>query len=335
MNTPTNNLESCSMRIDRILDTIGERDDVIRAYCEVLADHARKDAARMDLVPPDQRGPLCGVGVGIKEVFDVAGGLCGWGSVIHAERRPKQDAVIVSALRDAGCIILGTTTSTEYAMARIAPTTNPCDPDRAPGASSSGSAAAVAAGMADIAIGSQTIGSGIRPAAYCGVFAYKPTQGEFSLSGAMPLAEILDHPVIFANELALVEKTYAALRDSNAALSAGQFSKGYTRPAGILAKVALVAPWFKDAFDAEVWEMVSSVARQIPAIDCTLLSLPDDIGAREEGCLTTILSADMWRHHGADYRRHSDKMSSGLRTWLERGREITAEDYRAALDLRA
>ena len=65
------------------------------------------------------------------------------------------------------------------------------------------------------------------------------------------------------------------------------------------------------------------------------LSLPDQIGAREEGCLTTILSEDMWRHQGADYREHLDKMSRGLRTWLERGRDIKAEDYRAALDLRA
>ena len=151
----------------------------------------------------------------------------------------------------------------------------------------------------------------------------------------MPLADILDHPVIFANEMALVVKTFTALLDSNAAFTAGRISKDNRRPAGALAHAALVAPWFKDAFSADVWEMVRSFARQIPDIDCTLLSLPDQIGAREEGCLTTILSADMWRHHGADYRQHHDKMSSGLRTWLERGRDIKAEGYRAALDLRA
>ena len=335
MKARMNDGASCASRIARILDTIGERDGTVGAYCEVLADQARADAARMDLMPLDQRGPLCGVGVGIKEVFDVAGGLCGWGSDIHAGRRPKHDAVIVRALRDAGGVILGTTTSTEYAMARMAPTTNPFDPTRTPGASSSGSAAAVAARMADVAIGTQTIGSGIRPAAYCGVFGYKPTQGAFSLSGAMPLADILDHPVIFANEMALIVKTFTALRDSNAAYTARWISKDNRSPVGAHTHAAIVAPWFKDAFSADVWEMVRSLARQIPDIDCTLLSLPDQIGAREEGCLTTILSADMWRHHGADYRQHPDKMSSGLRTWLERGRDIKAEGYRAALDLRA
>ncbi|MFA9474009.1 MAG: amidase family protein [Filomicrobium sp.] len=271
MKARTNDEASCASRIARILDTIRERDGVVGAYCEVLADQARADAAKMDVMPLDQRGPLCGVGVGIKEVFDVAGGLCGWGSDIHAGRRPKHDAVIVRALRDAGGVILGTTTSTEYAMARMAPTTNPFDPARTPGASSSGSAAAVAAGMADVAIGSQTIGSGIRPAAYCGVFGCKPTQGAFSLSGAMPLADILDHPVIFANEMALVVKTFTALLDSNAAFTAGRISKDNRRPAGALAHAALIAPWFKDVFSADVWEMVHSFARQIPDIDCTLL----------------------------------------------------------------
>ena len=335
MKARTSDGASCASRITRILDTIGERDGVVRAYCEVLADQARADAASMDLMPFDKRGPLRGLGVAIKEVFDVADGLCAWGSNIHAGRRPKNDAVIVRALRDAGGVILGTTASTEYAMARMAPTTNPFDPARTPGASSSGSAAAVATGMADVAIGSQTIGSGIRPAAYCGVFGYKPTQGAFSLSGAMPLSDILDHPVIFANEMALIVKTFTALRDSNAAATTDRISMNNRKPVGALANAALVAPWFKDAFSADMWEMARSFTQQIPNIDTTLLSLPDQIGEREEGCLTTILSADMWRHHRADHRKHSDKMSSGLRTWLERGRDIKAEDYRAALELRS
>ena len=101
MKARTNDGASCASRIARILDTIRERDGVVGAYCEVLADQPRADAAKMDVMPLDQRGPLCGVGVGIKEVFDVAGGLCGWGSDIHAGRRPKHDAVIVRALRDA------------------------------------------------------------------------------------------------------------------------------------------------------------------------------------------------------------------------------------------
>ncbi len=334
MKAHTNNGESCAEHIARILDIIAERNGVVQAYCEVLAEQARTQSAKSDLMPIDQRGPLYGIGFGIKEVFDVDGGLCGWGSHVHAGRRPMQDAVIVRALRDAGGVILGTTMSTEYAMARMAPTTHPIDIARTPGASSSGSAAAVAAGMADVAIGSQTIGSGIRPAAYCGVFGYKPSQGVFSLEGAMPLAEILDHPVIFANEMSLIGKTFTALCNSEAAVVACQPSKVVGRPPSDCARVALVAPWFKDAYSFDVWKMVSSFAGKISDINCTHVSLPDHIGAREEGCLTTLLSADMWRHHGGDYLKYSDKMSGRLKTWLERGREINAEDYQAALDLR-
>lgn len=334
MNSRSNGSTSSAAHIARILDTIEKRDSVVRAYCEVLADQALADADRLDRLPPEQHGPLRGLGIAIKEVFDVAGGLCAWGSDIHAGRRPKRDAAIVRALRDAGGIILGTTASTEYAMARLAPTTNPYDARRTPGASSSGSAAAVAAGMADIAIGSQTIGSGIRPASYCGVFGYKPTQGVFALEGGMPLSDILDHPVIFASEMPQIVETFDVLRDSCAVLDASRFSTDNTGQNSPFKKIALVTPWFEDIFSADVWEMVSAFARQIEVIDCEAVSLPDTVGAREEGCLTTILSADMWRHHGGDYRRHSTKMSPKLKTWLERGRDIKANDYRAALEQR-
>lgn len=335
MNAHDTDTTSCALHIAALLQSIEHKDGIVHAYCEVLADEARAEAAARDRMPPGQRGPLWGVGIGIKEVFDVAGALCAWGSDVHAGRRPTEDAAIVRALRNAGGIILGTTTSTEYAMARRADTTNPFDPARTPGASSSGSAAAVAAGLADVTIGSQTIGSGIRPAAYCGVFGYKPTQGALSLEGAMPLAGILDHPVIFSGEIASVVTTFNVLLDSEAAHSAASPPGSNGWQIGSKAKIALVYPWFSDAFNPHVWDMVSSFARQIPDVDCTLVTLPERIGNREEACLATILSADMWRHHEADYHRHSDKMSRALRTWLERGREITAQEYLDAIDLRA
>lgn len=325
---------SCADHIDRLLDEIAQRDGVVRAYCEVLTSEARANAARLDQLPPDQRGALHGTGIGIKEVFDVAGGLCGWGSTVHEGRRPDDDADIVAALRAAGGVVLGTTTSTEYAMARKAPTTNPYDSERTPGASSSGSAAAVAAGMADIAIGSQSIGSGIRPAAYCGVIGFKPTQGALSLKGAMPLAETLDHPVIFAGDMALISKSFEVLAASQSDDAVDLELKSQAGTAGRKVRVALVSPWFKDAVDADVWEMVRSFAEVISGIECTAVTLPDEIGAREEGCLTAILSTGMWHHHGADYAKHSDKMSENLRVWLERGRDIAEQDYRAALGLR-
>lgn len=334
MKASTKTAASCAEHVDDLIDRIAQRDGVVRAYCEVLADEARASAARLDLLDPKQRGALFGTGIGIKEVFDVAGGLCAWGSEIYKDRRPKTDAAIVSALRAAGGVILGTTTSTEFAMARMAPTTNPHDPARTPGASSSGSAAAVAAGMADVAIGSQSIGSGIRPAAYCGVFGFKPTQGLLSLDGGMPLSEVLDHPVIFAGDMALVRTTFDALLASDAAGAAGALLEPESRPVGLRPRFALVAPWFRDDIDGAVWDMVQSFAGRIAGADFTTVSLPEEIGAREEGCLTTILSAGMWHHHGDDYRQHSALMSDGLRVWLERGRNVSPQDYEAALEQR-
>lgn len=334
MSPRMNDGRSRTTHISQILETIEQRDPLVRAYCEVSDKQARAQVEKLDALPPEKHGPLHGIGAGIKEVFDVAGALCAWGTEIHAGRRPESDAVIVQVLRDAGCVILGTTASTEYAMAKVAPTTNPHDKMRTPGASSSGSAAAVAAGMADIAIGSQTIGSGIRPAAYCGVFAFKPTQGIFSLEGAMPLSDILDHPVIFAGDMSLIKKAFDVLCCSDAALTQNLKTSHKLPEQSSPLKIALVTPWFNDAYSADVWNMVSSFARQIPQVECNIETLPEQIGAQEEACLQTILAADMWRHHGDDYRLHADKMSDGLKTWLERGRDIKAQDYRAALDER-
>lgn len=322
------------VHIERLLQTIAERDAVVRAFCEVQREPAVATAKELDALPASERKPLHGLGIAIKEVFDVAGGLCAWGSEIHAGRRPDQDAAIVKALRDAGAVILGTTASTEYAMARTAPTTNPHDSARTPGASSSGSAAAIAAEMADIAIGSQTIGSGIRPAAYCGVFGFKPTQGRFSLEGAMPLADILDHPVIFAATPQRISTAFRALCVSDAALVDGAAGSRQSQPR-TRTKIALVLPWFDEPHDARVWDAVKTFANKIAGADCTDVTLPASLTSREEACLTTILSADMWRHHAADYRQHPEKTSDKLQAWLVRGRDIKPEDYKAALELRA
>lgn len=335
MNAHDNDTTSCRSHISALLQAIDKKDGTVRAYCEVLADEARQQAEILDRQPHLERGPLWGLGIGIKEVFDVAGALCAWGSDIHAGRRPQNDAAIVQVLRNAGGIILGTTTSTEYAMARAAATTNPFDPARTPGASSSGSAAAASAGLADVTLGSQTIGSGIRPAAYCGVFGFKPSQGLLPLDGAMPLADNLDHPVILSRNLASVVTTFNVLADAETAHDVKPNLRCNGRHTGCGAKAALVVPWFSDAYNPDVWNLVHTFARQIPDITCTPVALPLEIAAREEACLTTILSAEMWRHHGEDYRRHSNRMSASLRAWLERGREITAQEYQAALDLRA
>src|SRR5437867_10718141 len=139
------------------------------------------------------RGPLHGIPFTVKDIFDVAGLPTTAGARAFAHRRPGEDAASVALLRAAGAIVLGKTHTTQFAYRDPAPTRNPWNRAHTPGGSSSGSAAAVAARMVPLALGSQTVGSVLRPAAYCGVVGLKPTPGLVSAVGVVPLAWSLDH----------------------------------------------------------------------------------------------------------------------------------------------
>jgi Asp-tRNA(Asn)/Glu-tRNA(Gln) amidotransferase A subunit family amidase len=145
-----------------------------------------------------RRSLLHGVPIGIKDVIDTADYATAYNSPIYVGHRPKADAACVSLLKRAGCLILGKTVTTEFANIAPAKTRNPHNLERSPGGSSSGSAAAVADFMVPIALGTQTAGSTIRPASYCGAFAVKPTFGAISRVGVKPLAESLDTVGLFA-----------------------------------------------------------------------------------------------------------------------------------------
>ena len=146
-------------------------------------------------------GPLHGVPVGIKDIFDTGDMPTEFGSKLWAGRTPRRDAAAVARLRAAGAVILGKTVTTEYAYFNPGKTRNPHNPDHTPGGSSSGSAAAVASLMVPGAIGSQTNGSVIRPAAFCGVVGFKPTHGLIPRSGALLLSRALDHVGVFARSV--------------------------------------------------------------------------------------------------------------------------------------
>src|ERR1700734_588499 len=171
------------------LDRAAELEGAVGAFRILDEDGARSTAKRLDGCIA---GPLHGLVVGIKDVIDTADLPTGYGSPLFDGHRPARDAEVVAALRRAGAIVLGKTESTEFAMYRPTRTRNPWDLARTPGGSSSGSAAAVAAGMVPVAFGTQTAGSVIRPAAYCGVYGFKPTRGWVStsriwrLSGGLP-----------------------------------------------------------------------------------------------------------------------------------------------------
>jgi len=176
--------------VRRALEAVDERESVVRAWAHCDPDQAIAVARRVD--ESLQPGPLAGLVLGVKDVFDTADMPTAYGSAIYQGHVPSWDAAAVAMLRAAGAVCLGKTVTAELALVTPGPTTNPHRSTHTPGGSSSGSAAAVAAGMADIALGTQTAGSTIRPASYCGVFGFKPTYGTVSVAGLKLVAPSLD-----------------------------------------------------------------------------------------------------------------------------------------------
>jgi Asp-tRNA(Asn)/Glu-tRNA(Gln) amidotransferase A subunit family amidase len=182
--------------VEACLEEIAARDGELHAWQAVDAEFARRQARSLDAAPV--RGPLHGMPVGVKDIFDTAELPTEYGSPIYKGHRPAADAACVAAARAAGAVILGKTVTTEFATMVPARTVHPRNPRHTPGGSSSGSAAAVAAGMVPFAYGTQTVGSIIRPAAYCGVVGYKPSYGTLSRSGMKMGAESLDTAGVLA-----------------------------------------------------------------------------------------------------------------------------------------
>jgi len=166
---------------------------------------------------PQKKGPLTGLAVGVKDIIDVAGLATQNGSEACTHAEPaKDDSVAVARLRAAGADIIGKTTTTEFAFTDPTECRNPYDISRTPGGSSSGSGAAVAAGLVDLALGTQTAGSLCRPAAYCGVVGYKPSYGVLSTSGVTPLAPSFDTVGIIAATVEIATKCFQAIAPATA-----------------------------------------------------------------------------------------------------------------------
>ena len=169
-----------ALTVDACLRRIADLDSEIRAWVEVNPQ------------PATGSGPLDGIPFGAKDIFETAGLATEYGSPLYSGRKGGEDAALVALLRAKGAILLGKTHTTAFASFDPAPTRNPRLPGRTPGGSSAGSAAAVAAGMVPFAIGTQTLGSILRPAAFCGVCGFKPTFGLLPFAGALPFAPSLD-----------------------------------------------------------------------------------------------------------------------------------------------
>lgn len=181
------------------LDRIAAREPVVGAWQYLDSEQALAAARRRDAEPP--RGALHGVPIAVKDLIDTSDMPTAYGSSIYRGHRPTTDASCVALARAAGAVVLGKTVTTEFATFTPGKTANPRNPAHTPGGSSSGSAAAVADGMAPLAFGTQTAGSVIRPGAYCGCIAYKPSFGLINRAGVKPLADSLDTIGVFARSV--------------------------------------------------------------------------------------------------------------------------------------
>jgi Asp-tRNA(Asn)/Glu-tRNA(Gln) amidotransferase A subunit family amidase len=207
-----------SQVLEEQLARIAAREPIVRAWTWHDPQQVRDQLAAL---PADTSAlPLAGITVGIKDIFDTHDMPTTYGSAAFANHRPQRDAYAVAKLRAAGALIMGKTVTTEFAHQHAGPTTNPHCSDRTPGGSSSGSAAAVADNMVTMALGSQTGGSTIRPAAYCGIVGFKPTHGKVSLEGVGPLSVTMDTIGLMARSMADISLLSSVLIEKCAAVQA-------------------------------------------------------------------------------------------------------------------
>ncbi|HTW83241.1 MAG TPA: amidase [Candidatus Sulfotelmatobacter sp.] len=203
-------------RAETLLAEIAARDGQLRCYVAVDRAAVLREADRLDAVPPHARGPLHGAALAVKDLIDVAGLPTRAGSSFF-RRDPDVDAPVVRRLRDAGALVVGKTATHEFAWGvttenpHFGRTANPLDPARIAGGSSGGSGAALAAGLADLALGTDTLGSIRIPAALCGLYGIRPATGTFPLDGIVPLALGLDTVGPMARDLAMVRRAYVVL----------------------------------------------------------------------------------------------------------------------------
>ena len=317
------------------LERIAARDPEIRAFIHLVPEQAVAAARIRD----DERrrgsplGPLHGVPVAIKDIFDTADFPTENGSPLFAGRRPDRDAAVVAKLRAAGAVILGKTVTTECAFYHPGATRNPHDLSRTPGGSSSGSAAAVAAGMVPIALGSQTNGSVIRPAAFCGVIGFKPSHGLVSRAGVLALSRHLDHVGVFARTLADAALVIDLLAGPDPAdpytRDAHQLNLGAVlRAPGAGPRIAFVRTPIWDKADPATRIAFEALADRL---DLEALELPTHF-VRALDALRTIMSADMARNLGPAAERGGEgKVSKVLGDFLAEGKAVSPARYDEAV----
>lgn len=369
MTTDTGSDVNTNLRIDAMAVTLvsillASRGDAVETTARLAAAQARADEVEPWLkaftyrqpVGAAEAGvlaalPLAGLPVAIKDLMDTADMPTGYGSPIHDGHRPESDAWIVRRIREYGGAIFGKTVTTEFAWREPGPTVNPWHPGHTPGGSSSGSAAAVGAGIVPLATGTQTVGSVIRPAAFCGVVGYKPSYGKIPTEGVHPLAKTLDHVGFFARRVEDAALAHALFIDAlPGAIESEQHWQDYfaagvgrrgsadnttsVRGATTERKFLVVRTPLWDNVSAPQQENFNACLDSLLAAGATLVEGDfDAMPAILEG-VHTLLAVEANEAIGAKARAHPERLSAHMARLTQEGAAIPAEQYEAALALR-
>jgi Asp-tRNA(Asn)/Glu-tRNA(Gln) amidotransferase A subunit family amidase len=331
-------VEACFARIEDLEDAIG-------AWAHLDKAKAMKQARAADDIRfrGKPMGALHGLPVGIKDIVDTADYPTEHGTTLHRGRRPERDATLVSLLKEAGAIILGKTVSTELAVYAPGKTRNPHNPEHTPGGSSSGSAAAVSTAMVPFAVGTQTNGSVIRPASYCGVYGFKPSFARISRNGVLTQSPPLDTIGLFARSL----DDLAMIADVLMRFDAQDEAMTPVAPpciASVLAEEVPANPHF--AFvRTPAWDQVEAITkdglrelieevneRQQKTVD--ILDLPPAFDELHEDH-RKVMEADLAHNFADEYNRGKEELSVVLREMIERGQRVSDSDYGKAIARKA
>lgn len=308
--------------VEACVARISERDALVNAWTYIDGSEVLKHLYQNE----DKRegSPLCGLPVGIKDVIDTVDMPTAYGSPVYKGNQTSWDAACVALLRAKGATILGKTATTEFAMREPASTRNPLSLDHSPGGSSSGSAAAVADFMTPLALGSQTTGSTIRPASYCGVYALKPSFGLINRAGLHPLSDTFDTVGIFARSIEDLQLGLAVTSGSEAVCCPGEVSDQAP-------KIAFCRSVHWSLVDKFVQTGIEDVAARLAACGAKIIDfeLPDEFRHLDES-QAIVANYEICRALSYERAVHSDLLSNTLKERMSAAEAITLDHYIAA-----
>lgn len=310
-----------AQRLEEWEARFAEREPTVRAY---VGEPGRSERLRREAAALEARGvaaPLFGLLLGVKDIFHADGLPTRAGSSLPLAELGGAQGPCVAALRAAGALVLGKTVTTEFAYFASGPTRNPAALDRTPGGSSSGSAAAVAAGLADLALGTQTIGSIGRPAAYCGIAGFKPSYDRISRAGVIPLAPSADHVGFFARDVAtIVLSASIAIPD--------------WRPRGApprAARVGVPAGRYLEKASIEGREHLERACRRLTShgVEVVEVAAMDDFAAIDSRH-RRLVAAEAAEVHAVWYARYRERYHGKTAELIERGKSVSREELERA-----